>query len=157
MGNVMKYYSVVKRNTIGSFVEMQMDLESVIPSEVSQKEKNKYWVLIHIYIWNLEKWCRWTYLQGRNRDVDIENGRVDTGEGEGGTNWESRIDIYTRARIKSITSGKLLYSTRSSAPYPLMTYRGGIGGGSGREWRYTHTHTHTRDSLHCVAETNTTL
>ena len=49
MGNVMKHYSVIKRNTIGSFVEMWMDLESVIPSEVSQKEKNKYCILIHIY------------------------------------------------------------------------------------------------------------
>ena len=36
----------------------------------------------------------WTYLQGRNRDTDREN-RLDTvGEGEGGTNWESRADIY---------------------------------------------------------------
>ena len=33
-------------------------------------------------MWNLEKWYRRTYLQGRNRDTDEENGRVDTGEGE---------------------------------------------------------------------------
>ena len=51
MVTVMKYYSVIKRNTIGLFVEMWMDLESVIPSEVSQKEKNKYCILIHIYIY----------------------------------------------------------------------------------------------------------
>ena len=38
----------IKRNEIGSFVEMWMDLESVIQSEVSQKEKNKYCILIHI-------------------------------------------------------------------------------------------------------------
>ena len=30
-----------KKNGIGSFVEMWMDLETVIQSEVSQKEKNK--------------------------------------------------------------------------------------------------------------------
>ena len=29
----MEYYSVMKRNEIGSFVEMWMDLESVIQSE----------------------------------------------------------------------------------------------------------------------------
>ena len=35
-----------------------------------------------------------TYLQDRNRDADIEKGHVDiVGEGEGGTNWEIRIDI----------------------------------------------------------------
>ena len=35
-----KYYSAIKRNEVGSFVEMWMDLESVIQSEVSQQEKN---------------------------------------------------------------------------------------------------------------------
>ena len=38
----MEYYSAIKRNEIGSFVEMWMNLETVIQSEVSQKEKNKY-------------------------------------------------------------------------------------------------------------------
>ena len=36
----MEYYSAIKRNKIGSFVEMQMDLESVIQSEVSQDRKS---------------------------------------------------------------------------------------------------------------------
>ena len=45
----MKYYSVIKKNEIGSFVEMWLDLETVIQSEVSQKEKNKYCMLTHIY------------------------------------------------------------------------------------------------------------
>ena len=36
----VEYYSVIKRNKIGSFVEMWMDLETVRQSEVSQKEKN---------------------------------------------------------------------------------------------------------------------
>ena len=37
----MEYYSVMKRNKIGSFAEMWMDIESVIQSEVSQRKKNK--------------------------------------------------------------------------------------------------------------------
>ena len=44
----MEYYSAIKRNKIGSFVEMCMDLETVIQSEVSQKEKNKYRILTPI-------------------------------------------------------------------------------------------------------------
>ena len=44
----MEYYSSIKRNGIGSFVEMWMNLESAIHKEVSQKEKNKYPILIHI-------------------------------------------------------------------------------------------------------------
>ena len=42
------YYSAIKRNEIGSFVETWMDLETVIQSEVSQKEKNKYRRLMHM-------------------------------------------------------------------------------------------------------------
>ena len=44
----MECYSAIKRNEIGSFVEMWMDLDSVIQSEVSQKEKNNYRILTHI-------------------------------------------------------------------------------------------------------------
>ena len=44
----VEYYSAIERNKIGSFVETWMDLETVIQSEVSQKEKNKYCILIHI-------------------------------------------------------------------------------------------------------------
>ena len=45
----MEYYSVIKRNEIESSVVRSMDLESVIQSEVIQKEKNKYRMLTHIY------------------------------------------------------------------------------------------------------------
>ena len=45
----MEYYSAIKRNEIELFVVRWMDLESVIHSEVSQKEKNKYCTLTHIY------------------------------------------------------------------------------------------------------------
>ena len=38
-----------KKNEIELFVVRWMDLESVIQSEVSQKEKNKYRMLTHIY------------------------------------------------------------------------------------------------------------
>ena len=44
----MEYYSAIKRNEIESFVERWMDLETVIQSEVSQKEKNKYRILTHV-------------------------------------------------------------------------------------------------------------
>ena len=41
----MEYYSAIKRNEIESCVESWVDLETVIQSEVSQKEKNKYRIL----------------------------------------------------------------------------------------------------------------
>ena len=45
----MEYYSAIKRNETGSFEETWMDLETVIQSEESQKEKNKYRMLTHVY------------------------------------------------------------------------------------------------------------
>ena len=51
----MEYYSGIKGNEIGSFVMIWMNLESVMQSEESQKEKNKYRI-VNAYIWNLEKW-----------------------------------------------------------------------------------------------------
>ena len=44
----MEYYSDIKGNEIGSFVEMWMGLESVIQSEVNQKEKSQYHIITHI-------------------------------------------------------------------------------------------------------------
>ena len=47
----MEYYSAIKRNETELFVVrwMEMDLETVIQSEVSQKEKKQYHMLTHIY------------------------------------------------------------------------------------------------------------
>ena len=50
----MEYYSAIKRNEIESFVETWMDLEAVIQSEVSQKEKKQI-PYANAYIWNLKK------------------------------------------------------------------------------------------------------
>ena len=41
----MEYYSAIKRNETVPFAEMRMGLETVIRSEVSQKEKNKYHIV----------------------------------------------------------------------------------------------------------------
>ena len=44
----MEYYSAIKRNKNGSYVEMWMDLETVIHSEVNQKDKSKHCKLMHL-------------------------------------------------------------------------------------------------------------
>ena len=63
--------------------------------KVSQREKTKYCMLIHIYM-ESRKIVPANLLQSRNRDADIEDVLVDAaGKGEGGTNRESSIDIYT--------------------------------------------------------------
>ena len=45
----MEYYSAIKRNTSESTLMWWMNIEPVIQSEVSQEERDKYCILMHIY------------------------------------------------------------------------------------------------------------
>ena len=49
--HIMEYYSAIKKNDIIPFAATWMELETLILSEVNQKEKAKYHSII--YIWNL--------------------------------------------------------------------------------------------------------
>ena len=48
--NIMEYYSAIKKNAFESVLMRWMKLELIIQSEVSQKEKHQYSLLIHIYV-----------------------------------------------------------------------------------------------------------
>ena len=52
---IMEYYSAIQKNTIESVLMWRMKLESIVQSEVSQKEKTPI-QYINAYIWNLERW-----------------------------------------------------------------------------------------------------
>ena len=45
---IMEYYSAIKKNSFESVLMRWMNLEPILQSEVSQKEKNKYCILMHI-------------------------------------------------------------------------------------------------------------
>ena len=45
----MEYYSAIKKNTFESVLMRWMKLEPIIQSEVSQKEKRQYNILMHIH------------------------------------------------------------------------------------------------------------
>ena len=47
--HTMECYSSIKRNTFESVLMRQMNLEPIVQSEVSQKEKDKYIIVTHIY------------------------------------------------------------------------------------------------------------
>ena len=47
--HTMEYYSAIKRNAFESVLMRWTNLEPIIQSEVSQKEKDKYCILMHIY------------------------------------------------------------------------------------------------------------
>ena len=93
----MEYYSTIKRNEIGSFVETWLDLETVIQSEVSQKEKN---ILTHIF--GIQKngtdepVCKAEIeTQMQRTNVWTPRGETRVGEGGAGVNWKIGVDIYT--------------------------------------------------------------
>ena len=46
----MEYYSAIKRNTFESVLMRWVSLEPIIQSEISQKEKDTYHILMHIYV-----------------------------------------------------------------------------------------------------------
>ena len=47
--HTMEYYSPIKRNAFESVLMKWMNLEPIVWSEVSQKEKDKYHTLMHIW------------------------------------------------------------------------------------------------------------
>ena len=47
--NSNKEYLAIERNAFESVLMRWMNLEPIIQSEVSQKEKNKYRILTHVY------------------------------------------------------------------------------------------------------------
>ena len=49
----MECCSATKRNKIGSFLEMCMDIETVI--ELTKSEREKQTLYINTYMWGLEK------------------------------------------------------------------------------------------------------
>ena len=69
----MEYYLAIKRNAFESVLMRWMNLEPNIQSEVSQKEKEKYHFLMHIYM--------------ESRKMVLKN--LFTGQGE--TNIGSRL------------------------------------------------------------------
>ena len=64
-----------------------MDLKTIIENEV-KSEREKWILYINTYMWNLEKWYRWSWLKNRNRNIDIKSQCMDTKGGEGGDELE---------------------------------------------------------------------
>ena len=79
----MEYYSAIKRNTFESVLMRWMNLEPITESlepsqsEVNQKDKDKYCILMHIY--GIKKNGTEEYLQGSNGETDMENRLMDVG------------------------------------------------------------------------------
>ena len=70
-------------------------------AERGKSEREKQLSYINVCIWNVERWYWWSYLWGSSGDTDMESRLVDTvGEGEGGTNWDSRMETSALPYVK---------------------------------------------------------
>ena len=60
----MEYYSAIKRNTFESVLMRWINLGFLCRMK---SEREKQIIYINAYIWNLERWYWWAYLQSSNR------------------------------------------------------------------------------------------
>ena len=78
----MEYYSAIKKEW-NWVICRDVDGPREYHREWSKSEREKQILYINAYMWDLEKWYRWTVLQGRNWETDVENKCMDT-KGEKG-------------------------------------------------------------------------
>ena len=87
----MEYYPAIKKNAFESVLMRWMKLQPIIQSEVSQKEKYQYNILMHIYgiqkDGNINPICETAKETQMYRTVYWT-----LGEGEGGMIWENGIE-----------------------------------------------------------------
>ena len=79
----MEYYSAAKKNAFESVLMKWMKLEPIIQSEVSQKEKHQYSILMHMY--GIKNDGNNGPICKTAKETDIKNRLLGSvGEGEGG-------------------------------------------------------------------------
>ena len=86
----------------------------------SQSDREREMSYDIAYMWNQKKKSyELTYLQKRNRLIDLENELM--ARGKGGIEWESGVDRYTLLYLEWITNKDQLYSTGNSAQCYIKT------------------------------------
>ena len=79
----MEYYSATKKNAFESVLMMWMKLEPILQTEVNQKEKHQYSILMNIY--GIQEDGNNDPICETARDTDVKNRLLDSvGKGEGG-------------------------------------------------------------------------
>ena len=111
----------------GKLRTLIQELEMIVPSKVSQTEKDKHHT-ISLICGIPKKWCKWTSLQTRNRLIDFENKLMVTkGDREWwwggvGMDWGLEIGTCTLLCVEWLAIGDLLYSTGNSTQYSVIAY-----------------------------------
>ena len=130
----MEYYSVIKRNTFESVLMTWVNLEPIIRSEVSQKEKDKYRSLMHIY--GIQKngteefICR-AALEKQTQRIDMY-----MGGGEERVRYMEKVTWkLTLPYIKQTAKRNSLYLSGNSNRVSVSTQRGRMRREMGRRFK----------------------
>ena len=150
----MEYYSAIKKNSFESVLMRWIKLETIIQSEVSQKDKHQYSILTHIY--GIQK-------DGNDNPIRKTEKETQMYRTDFWTLWEkARVGCFKRivcilSIVKQITSPGGMHETSARAWYTGKTQRnrvereveGGIGMGN--------TCNSMADSCQCVTKSTTIL
>ena len=69
-------------------------------TEWSKSERERQILHIKTHKWKLERWYRWSYLQGSKGDTEAKNKLLDSVVGEGGMICENSFETYiTKCKI----------------------------------------------------------
>ena len=104
-----------------SFAATWMDLETTILSEVSQIKTNIIWYHSYVESKKKKKWYQWTYIQNRNRCIDIKTNIWLPKQQVRGDKLGLGVNLYTLVHECSVMSNSLwphgLQPTRLSCPW----------------------------------------
>ena len=103
-----------------------MNLEPIIQSEVSQKQKDKYCILTHIY--RIQKNGTEEFICRAAMETDMQNRLMDMGRGEERVRCMERVtQKLTLPNVKQIANRNLLYGSGNSNRGSASTQRSGMG------------------------------
>ena len=136
----MEYYSAMKRNAFESVLMRWMNLEPIIQIEASQKEKDKYCILTHIY--RIEKNGTEEFIYRATVKKQTENRLMDMGRGEERVRCMERVTWkFALPYVKQTATRNLLYASGNSnralyQPRRVGWGRRWEGGSKGKGYMY---------------------
>ena len=150
----MEYYSAIKTNAFESVLMRWMKLEPITQSEVSQKEKHQYSILMHIYgIW---KYGNDNLISGTAKETQMCRTVY-------WTLWEkARVGCFERTASKHLyylgwNSPGWMHETSAQGWCTGKTQRDGMEREVGRGIRRGNTCKSMADSCQCMEKTTTIL
>ena len=106
------------------FAATWMELETLILSEVSQKEKDKHHMII-THIWQLVHSTNEPFHRKENHGLGEETFSCQGGEGWSGMDWEFGVNRCKLLPLEWISNEILLYSTGNYIQLLVMEHDGG--------------------------------